>query len=160
LLVSLLVASWAQLRVPFRRPSARLASNVAVLVGALLILVSLSRSIQLAALAWPALAGLRVVLRGALTRRALISTAVLSVLLVFLALTGVLTVVGQRITQDNASYTARGAKLSDALDTIAAHPWTGGFYDDSISSHNFVLDAWLRGGVLMAGLMLVALLLV
>ena len=36
----------------------------------------------------------------------------------------------------------------------------GGRYDDAISSHNFVVDAWLRGGVLMAVLMAMVLLLV
>jgi hypothetical protein len=160
LLVSLLVASWAQQRIPFRRTSHRLASQAAVLVSALLLLVSLSRSVQLAAIAWPLLAGLRVVLRGAVTRRAMVSTIVVSVVGVVVAVSGLLGVVIQRITQDSSSYDERGAKLSDALTTIGQHPFTGGFYDDSISSHNFVLDAWLRGGIVMAALMLLAMLLV
>lgn len=158
LLVSLLVASWAQHREPFQRGAARVAYRLSVLGACLLILVSLSRSVQLAAICWPLIAGLRLALRGRITRRAVTSMVIVAVAVVLLAVTGVLGVVLRRITSDSSSYNARGAKLGDALDTIGQHPWVGGQYDDSISSHNFVLDAWLRGGVVMAVLMLAALL--
>ncbi|MGI8702673.1 MAG: hypothetical protein ACR2JU_15990 [Nocardioidaceae bacterium] len=160
LLVSLFVASWAQHRVPFARRSARWLSQSAVVVASLLIVLSLSRSVQIAAISWPLLAGLRVVLVGRVTRRQLVTAAIGAVVVVGVSASGFIGVILQRITQDSSSYNERGAKLSAAVDTIRQYPWSGGHYDDTISSHNFVLDAWLRGGVAMAALMLAALLFV
>ncbi len=160
LLVSLLVASWAQHRIPFGRRSAVVVSQSALVLGALLIVLSLSRSVQLAAVSWALIAGLRVVLRGPLTRRQLMSGAVIVVVLVGVTASGFVGVVVQRVTQDSTSYDQRGAKLGAALDVIGHYPWVGGRYDDVISSHNFVIDAWLRGGVVMAVLMMMVLLLV
>jgi O-antigen ligase len=159
LLVALLVGSWALARCPFERVWQRSVYYVVTGVAALMIVLSLSRSIQLAAVAWPLFAGYRLVLRGRLSRRALMAIGVLVVGLIVLAVTGVLAVIGSRLSS-SSSYNARGAKLGDALETIGQHPWAGGQYDDLISSHNFVLDAWLRGGVVMAALMAVALLIV
>lgn len=158
LLVALLVASWAQQRVPFARRSSRLLSQAAVVVASLLIVLSLSRSVQLAALSWPLLAGLRVALVGRVTRRQLVTAGVGFAVLAGVALSGFAGVVIQRITQDSSSLDERGSKLDAAVDTIQQSPWSGGHYDDAISAHNFVLDAWLRGGVMMAALMLAVLL--
>jgi O-antigen ligase len=159
LLVSLLVAAWAQARVPFRRTSERCVYYAANSVAGVLILLSLSRSVQLVAVAWPLLAGYRLLLRGRLNRRALTAVLVVVVALVVASVTGVLNVIVLRVTS-SSSYDERGAKLGDALSTIRQYPWAGGHYDDSISSHNFVLDAWLRGGIVMAALMATALLMV
>ncbi len=160
LLVSLLVASWAQQRLPFHGRGARWLSQSAVVVASLLVVVSLSRSVQLAALSWPLLAGFRVALVGRVTRRQLVALALTGLVFVGVIASGLAGVIVQRITQDSTSYNERGAKLNAALDSIRQYPWTGGHYDDTISSHNFVIDAWLRGGVVMAGLMLAALLFV
>lgn len=160
LLVALLIASWAQQRVPFVRRTARWASQAAVVVATLMIVLSLSRSVQLAAVSWPLLAGLRVALVGRVTRRQLVTVGAGAVVMVAVAASGFVGVIVQRVTQDSSSYNERGAKLHAALDTIGQYPWSGGRYDDAISSHNFVLDAWLRGGVVMALLMFAALLFV
>lgn len=160
LLVSLLVASWAQQRVPFDRRAWRWLSQAAVVVATLLIVLSLSRSVQLAALSWPLLAGLRLARVGRITRRQLATVGVGAMVMVGVTASGFAGVIVQRITQDSSSYNERGAKLDAAVDTIGQYPWSGGHYDDAISSHNFVVDAWLRGGVVMAGLMLAAMLFV
>ncbi|MDX6296959.1 MAG: hypothetical protein QOI51_816 [Nocardioidaceae bacterium] len=160
LLVALLVASWAQHLVPFQSRSARWISQVAVVMASLLIVLSLSRSVQLAAVSWPLLALIRVVARGTITRRQVVALAGVTAVVAAVAASGFLVVIFQRVTQDSTSYTERGAKLGEALQVIGQYPWLGGHYDDTISSHNFVIDAWLRGGVLMAGLMLVALFIV
>lgn len=160
LLVSLLVASWAQHLMPFQRRSARWLSQAGVIVAGLLVVLSLSRAIQLAALAWPLLAGLRVLVRAQVTRRQLVSLGVVSLVGILVAASGFLGVVMQRVTQDSSSYDERGAKFNAAIDTIGRYPWAGGHYEDAISAHNFVIDAWLRGGVVMAVLMLTALVIV
>jgi len=160
LLVSLLIASWAQQRIPFNRRSARWLSQSAVVVASLLIVLSLSRSVQIAALSWPLLAGLRVVMLGRVTRRQLVTLALSALVVVGVTASGFVGVIVQRITQDSSSYSERGAKLGAAIDTIGQYPWTGGHYEDAISSHNFVIDAWLRGGVVMAACMLAVLLFV
>lgn len=156
LLVGLLVASWAQHIVPFERRSARWTSQLAVVVASLLIVLSLSRSVQLAAVSWPLLALIRIAARGVITRRQIVALVGVTVVVAVIAASGFLVVIIQRVTQDSTSYTERGAKLGEALQVIGQYPWFGGHYDDTISSHNFVIDAWLRGGVVMAGLMLVA----
>ncbi len=124
--------------------------QASMVLGALLLLISLSRSVVLAALAWPLLAIARSFLNRTVTTRQLALTVGAGVVLVLGAATGFLSVIWVRFAQDTASYDTRGDLLGRALDNIANNLVTGGVDTVQASSHNFVLDTWLRTGVLGA----------
>lgn len=120
-------------------------------VGAVLILFSLSRSVIIAAVIWPLLLQLRYLLVGRVSRNftvLLVSGVALGSVLMAL---GVAQVLWVRFTQDTSSYTKRDDLISQAFSNLADSAFAGGVETASASSHNFVIDTWLRAGVVAAG---------
>jgi hypothetical protein len=149
-LVAMLVSAWASRLEPFTRRWASIVYRVAMVLCVALLLVSLSRAVLIAALAWPLVSLLRTVRLFALSSRQ-IAAAYASVAAVgVVVVSGIGTVLWARFTQDTTSYHGRTALYASALSRIGEHPFLGGADVSGTSSHNFVLDAWLRGGVLMA----------
>lgn len=150
LLVGMLVGAWAQ-RFPGAPPGALAlrAHKVSVLVGSFLLVLSLSRSIQLAAIFWMIVGAARYAQRnGAFLAlgAGLFSSIVVGA---GLLLTGAGDVVVARIA-DPQSYEARAELVSAALQGIPERALLGGPFRSSESTHTMVLDALLRGGLLMA----------
>jgi hypothetical protein len=58
-------------------------------------------------------------------------------------------VLWNRFTTDTSSYQARESLYNEAFSNIGSHFLTGGVDTVGASSHNFILDAWLRGGILV-----------
>ena len=135
---------------PFGSVPARRLYLASMTLGSFLILVSLSRSVIIALAVWPLLAVLRSALAARVSPR-LVGGALLgagaAVLLIF---TGGLTVLWVRFTQETGSYVARDNLLERAFENIGTHTVMGGVATASASSHNFVLDSWLRAGVFAA----------
>lgn len=121
-----------------------------MVLGSALILVSMSRSIMIAAAVWPLLIGIRVVLTARMSGRLLGGTLLAAVTTIALAFGGALTVLWVRFTQDTGSYEARDNLLQQAFENIVSNAVTGGVATGGASSHNFVLDTWLRAGVFAA----------
>jgi hypothetical protein len=144
---------------PFTSAGARGLYVLSMAMGATLILLSMSRSIIIAAAIWPLLA----VVRSAVSARfdpRLVGGALLGVLAAgLLAATGTLQVLWVRFTQETGSYEVRDRLLEQALSNIDSNFVTGGVTTASASSHNFVLDTWLRAGVFGAVAAVVVLLL-
>jgi hypothetical protein len=144
---------------PFTNPRATQVYRFSIGLGAFLILVSLSRSIMLAAAIWVLLAVVTQARRLGVTKRQLaVVTVALGALLLLLA-TGFLSVIWVRFTQDTGSYEGRDRLLGKALETIPQHLWTGGIDPSGSSSHMFILDSTLRAGILggLAALLIVVL---
>jgi hypothetical protein len=147
LLMALCLSSACRLLRPF---ATRLQSTT-YLVGqglaVLLLLLSMSRSVILALAMWPLLGLLRQLLVGRVTPRG----AGAGILLIgtggLLAAVGVLQVLWVRFTQDTGSYEARDNLLQQAYDSLGRSMATGGVSTKSASSHNFVIDTWLRAGI-------------
>jgi hypothetical protein len=112
-----------------------------------LLLVSMSRAVLLAAAVWPLLSLLRSVVTFRLSGRqvALVYAAIAGCLLAVVS--GFASVLWVRFTQDTSSYEARDDLLQLAYSNIADNFFTGGVETAGASSHNFVLDSWLRSGV-------------
>ena len=148
-LAAMYVSVWAE----GLAPSAGVARNirrVALVVCAGLLLISMSRAILVAAAVWPLLGLLRSARTYSVTRRQLTLVSAAFFGLVVLLVSGVGRVLWIRFTQDTQSYQSRGGLYSQAVDAIRLNFWTGGVPTAGESSHNFVVDAWLRGGVLVA----------
>jgi O-antigen ligase len=146
-LAAMYVAAWATRLRPLTSTAQRVVFNASFGLGVLLIIVSMSRSVMLAALAWPLLSFLRSVVTFRLSGRqvALAFGAVAAVLLAVFS--GFASVLYVRFTQDTSSYEARDDLLQLAYSNIADNFWTGGVETAGASSHNFILDTWLRSGV-------------
>lgn len=147
LLMALCVSSACRLLRPF---ATRLQSATYLLgqgLAVLLLLLSMSRSVILALAIWPLLGLLRQLLVGRVTPRG----AGAGILLIgtggLLAAVGVLQVLWVRFTQDTGSYEARDNLLQQAYDSLGRSMATGGVSTKSASSHNFVIDTWLRAGI-------------
>lgn len=136
--------------VPFTSRAARNLFRFATLLAVGLIVVSMSRSLMIAAAAWPLMAGIRALLAGRVRPAALGAALVAGLLVVATSLAGLLDVVWVRFTQDTSSYEARDGLLTLAYTNIMANPILGGVETANASSHNFVLDTWLRAGVFAA----------
>jgi NADH:ubiquinone oxidoreductase subunit K len=120
-----------------------------LILSALLLLVSLSRSIMIAAAAWPLIAFARSARRYALSvQQIVLAYVTIAVAAVGLA-SGFALVLWNRFTTDTSSYQARETLYNEAFTNIGSHFLTGGVDTVGASSHNFVLDAWLRGGILV-----------
>ncbi|QZY29799.1 hypothetical protein [Nocardioides coralli] len=135
---------------PFTSAGARALYTFSMALGVLLIVVSMSRSVIIAAAAWPLLALLRALLGVRLTPRLVGGGLVVGLGGAVLAATGFLTVIWVRFTQDDSSYQARGNLLDQALDNLGTSLLFGGVATEGASSHNFVIDTWLRAGVFAA----------
>jgi hypothetical protein len=146
-LASMYVAAWANRLRPFARSGQRFVFQASLVLCTALLLVSMSRSILLAALAWPVIGFFRAAVTFRLSGRqvALAYAAVASVLLALAS--GFASVLWVRFTEDTTSYEAREHLYSQAYSNIADHFFFGGVETAGESSHNFVLDTWLRTGV-------------
>lgn len=132
---------------PFRTVWARRLYVVSMVLGVALIVLSMSRSIMIAAAAWPVLAVVRALVGARITPR-LVAGGVLGAGAAWiLTVTGALQVLWVRFTVDTGSYEARGDLYEQSLRDIGANGLTGGVATAGQSSHNFVLDTWLRAGV-------------
>jgi len=148
LLLSLLVSTWA-MKVGARVTAAQQgAYRAAVATGVALLALSLSRSVLIAATLWPMLALLRSARRGGLTRRQLLTAAVAVSAGGTLVLTGIGLVIWNRFTTDTTGYEARAENYGTAFQALGDHWLTGGYETGGQSTHNFVLDSTLRGGIL------------
>lgn len=147
LLFTMYVSAWAVARRPFQVARHQTIYRIAMGVGILMLLASLSRSILVAAAIWPILSLLRALLLGRVSPRQ--QVAVLGGLAAtgVLAVSGFLAVVWTRFTADTGSYTTRNELLSLAIERIKDNFWTGGIDTERTSSHNFLLDMWQRGGI-------------
>jgi hypothetical protein len=146
-LAAMYVAAWATRLRPLTSTAQRAVFNASLVVGSLLLLVSMSRAVLLAALVWPLLSFLRSAVTGRLSGRqvALAFVAVAGCLLAVVS--GFASVLWVRFTQDTSSYEARDDLLQQAYSNIADNFVTGGVETAGASSHNFILDTWLRSGV-------------
>ena len=149
LVAMLLSAACVRVR-PFRARSAHRLYQLSLVLAGALLLVSMSRSVLLAAATWPLLTVLRSLLAARVSPR-LVGAGILAGLAALtLAASGLLTVLWVRFTQDTSSYVARDHLLALARRNIASNFLTGGVATAGTSSHNFVLDTWLRAGVFAA----------
>lgn len=147
LLFSMYTAAWAVARRPFTEPKHRNIYRTAMVIGAGLLLISLSRSILVAAAIWPVLSFWRALLTGRVSPRQQLAVVAGLVGVAGLALTGFLEVIWTRFTEDTSSYATREDLIGLAFSRIADNFWVGGVQIEGTSSHNFVLDMWQRGGI-------------
>jgi hypothetical protein len=148
-LCGMYVSAWAM---RYRPPNGMLTRCVlwlSLILSSLLLLVSLSRSIVIAAAVWPLLSFARAARRYALSVRQMVLAYVTIALLAIGLASGFALVLWNRFTTDTSSYQARESLYSEAISNIGSHFWTGGVDTVGASSHNFILDAWLRGGILV-----------
>ena len=149
LLAAMYVSAWAEGLVP-GSGTGRTIRRAAFVVGTLLLLISMSRAILLAAAIWPLLSVWRSVRLGQVTRRQATLVVATALGLVALVVAGIGRVLWIRFTEDTSSYESRGGLYDRAFESIRENFWTGGVDTVGESSHNFVVDAWLRGGVVLA----------
>ncbi|MDN5895977.1 MAG: hypothetical protein L0H93_18370 [Nocardioides sp.] len=151
-LFSMMVSTWAMRR--GQRPTSvqRWVYSSAMVVGSVLLALSLSRSILIAALAWPMLIFFRSVASGRVSPGQVVALVLGAAGLASLSLSGFGTVLWNRFTQDTTGYDARAGNYSGAFDILPDYWLTGGFKTSGahVSTHNFVLDSWLRGGIFVA----------
>ncbi|CAN5138023.1 hypothetical protein BH20ACT5_BH20ACT5_07770 [soil metagenome] len=149
LLFTMYASSWAVTRRPLSTQAHRFAYRTAMVVASLMLLVSLSRSVIIAAALWPVISFLRALLTGRVTGRQQLAVVFGVAGLVGLAVSGFLSVLWTRFTEETGSYTNRELVFGLSLERIADNFWVGGVntVGPGQSSHNFVLDAWLRGGI-------------
>jgi hypothetical protein len=146
-LASMYVAAWASRLRPFATSAQRFWFHASLVLCTLLLLVSMSRSILLAALAWPLIGFFRLAVTFRLSgRQVALAYAALGAVMLALA-SGFASVLWVRFTEDTSSYEAREGLYDLAYTNIADHFFTGGVQTMGESSHNFVLDTWLRSGV-------------
>jgi O-antigen ligase len=141
------VSSWASIRRPFTVPRHRTLYRASMVAAALLLLISLSRSILVAAAIWPLLSLIRALLTGRVSPRQQIAVVVGAAGAGVLALTGFLSLLWIRFTEETDSYDTREDLIGLALERIQENFWTGGIDVTRTSSHNFALDMWQRGGI-------------
>ncbi|HEV2121452.1 MAG TPA: hypothetical protein VGW38_01590, partial [Chloroflexota bacterium] len=148
LLVAAYVSVYANHRTPGKGP-ARAFTFGSVGLIILLVALSLSRAVILAALFVGALGGLRRFLRGRTTAKQAALTAAAMVLLPLAVLSSIPQLMWSRFVTDTASYEGRSSATAAAVEDVMAHPLVGSG-DPGISSHNFLLDAAARGGIVTA----------
>ncbi len=143
------VSTWAMRSGHLPSFAQRIGYQAAMVIGTALLTVSLSRSLLIAAIMWPAIAFWRSVLLGRLSIRQL-AVAFLSIVGTgLLLLTGFGQVIWNRFTAETTGYEARGENYVDAFSELREHWLTGGVVTNGVnaSTHNFILDNWLRGGI-------------
>ena len=132
---------------PFKSRRQRVLYRFSIGLGAALVIVSMSRSVMIATAIWPLLALLRPMLAGRLTPRVVGAALLGLAVTVALSVVGLATVLWVRFTEDTGSYEARDRLYEEAYENIGDHFLTGGVTTAGASSHNFVVDSWLRSGV-------------
>lgn len=135
---------------PFGSTGARRLYLASMALATTLVVLSLSRSVMIALAVWPLLALLRAALAARLSPQVVGGVLLGAGVAVALAVSGVLSVLWVRFTQDTGSYEARDQLLERAFENIGANALMGGVDTASASSHNFVLDSWLRAGIVAA----------
>lgn len=140
---------------PWGSRGARFLYRLSMALGTVLLILSMSRSVMLAALAWPLLGLLKPVLAGRLSPRVVGATLGAVALAAGLWIVGLLEVLWVRFTQDTSSYEARDELMAEAYENIGSHLLTGGVRTAGASSHNFVVDTWLRTGLFGAAVAVV-----
>ena len=163
LLAMCVSAACAAIR-PFTSRRQRILYRLSIALGVGLIVVSMSRSVMIAAAIWPLLALVRSMLAARLTPR-VVGATLLGLAVVFaLSVIGLANVLWIRFTEDTGSYEARDRLYEEAYENLTEHMWTGGVTTAGSSSHNFVIDSWLRSGIfggisaLVVGVLVVGLL--
>ncbi len=159
ILLAMYVSSWAVRMRPLVSSALRIAFRVSMVVCVVLLLVSMSRSVLIAAAAWPLVSLMQAVRTMSLTRRQMVTAYACGAAVLLLLVSGLGKVLWTRFTEDTASYEARGGRYENAFASIRENFFLGGVPVEGVSSHNFVLDSWLRGGVLMGVVAAVILLL-
>ena len=149
-LLAMYVAAWAEGLAPGGPGWGRFIRRAGLVACTGLLLLSMSRAVLIAAAVWPLISVMRSVRTFSVTRRqmAVVYGALAGIGL--LVVSGIGRVIWIRFTQDTTSYESRGGLYEQAFQGIRQSFWTGGFETAGESSHNFVVDAWLRGGVLVA----------
>ena len=151
-LLSMYVSTWA-IRFGLVATSAqRVAYQISMTSGVLLLALSLSRSILIAALLWPLLSLLRSVRTGQLTTRQVTMALSAAAGVGLLAISGFGLVIWNRFTSDTTGYDSRAENYVGAFAALRDHWLTGGFRTAGVgaSSHNFVVDSLLRAGIFSA----------
>jgi len=147
LLFTMYVASWANARRPLVIPRQRNLYRAAMVIGSGLLLISLSRSILVAAAIWPLVSFYRAMLTGRVSARQQVAVIAGLIGAAVLAATGFLELLWTRFTEETQSYDVREDLVALALVRIQDNFWMGGIDTVRTSSHNFVLDNWQRGGI-------------
>jgi hypothetical protein len=151
-LVSLYVSAFAARMLPFRSRTAIIGYRLSLAMGVVLLGVFLSRSVILAAAIWPVLEVVRVLRAGNLSVRHL--WLIYGVLAVISAagVVGLGQMLWGKFTTDTYSYSQRGSLYETAFESLGTGTaWLlGGVEVRGQSSHNFVIDSWMRGGIVMA----------
>ncbi|MDQ3104041.1 MAG: hypothetical protein M3Q87_02245 [Actinomycetota bacterium] len=149
-LLAMLVSTWAMRVGPEPTRAHILAHRTGLVIGVLVLTVSLSRSVLIAALVWPLLALMRTAGRGELSARQ-IALGMLSLAgLAGLVVSGLGAVIYNRFATDTTGYKSRVGSYADAFATLPDVWVTGGYATRNISSHNLVFDTLLRNGVFAA----------
>lgn len=146
LLVMMWVSVYAQGRAPLTRTWRRLLYRASVLGCAGAVVISLSRAIILALALAAGVYVLRSLASGGRTGQKIMVGYFAAMGLCVAAYLGLFGLLGERFVADTASYSERAVVLESSLES---NPLVGTPAQD-ISSHNFVLDSWLRAGLLGA----------
>ncbi len=146
-LCSMYIAAWAAKCRPLRGRLQHSLYQLSMLLGAVLLIASLSRSIIIAAALWPAISLFRSVRAFELRTRQVAMTLVFMVIAGVAVVSGAAAVLWTRFTADTSSYEARQGLYDQAFSQLPGHFFTGGVDTQGESSHNFVIDALLRGGI-------------
>jgi hypothetical protein len=149
-LLAMYVSVWAEGLAPGNPGWGRFIRRAGLVACTGLLILSMSRAVLIAAAVWPLVSVMRSVRTYTVSRRQL--TVLYGALagVGLLVVTGVGRVIWVRFTQDTTSYQSRGGLYDQAWAQIRQSLWTGGVETTGESSHNFVVDAWLRGGMLVA----------
>jgi hypothetical protein len=149
-LVAMYVSSWAVRFRPLVTRAQRTAYTASMVLSTILLVMSLSRSVMIAAFIWPMIILYRSARTLTLTGRQIVAAYAAIGGVALLAASGFGLVLYNRFTEDTTSYTARESLYSTAFSEIPSHFLTGGVDTLGASSHNYVLDALLRGGIFVA----------
>jgi hypothetical protein len=153
ILLSAFLTTYAWVGVPARSTPRLLGRLFLVVVTLVLLLLSLSRAIFLTVLITGLIGVPTALMRFRLSTRALIFLGFGFALLIAAALAGLYQLVWERIAA-SASYEARTTALYDALSLGVDAPLVGA--GEYANSHNFVLEAFARGGLIAAAAALTA----
>lgn len=151
-LLAMYVSAWAVRYRPLTTVPARAAYRASMIFGIVLLVFSLSRSIVLAALVWPLVVLIRAALVRRLTRTQIRVGFESLVLAALVVASGFGAVLWSRTATKTESYEGRVFGLRESIAEIRSHFLFGGAEEIGVTetSHNFVLDAWLRAGVFVA----------
>ena len=149
-LVAALLAEVAVRMRPFRSRAAHALTHVSLVLSVVIIVLSLSRSVTIALLVWPLLALWRAWQRQRLAAGQVAAGVVAVIAVAVSVAVGFASLVVSKFADDTTSYDKRGGLIEDALRNLVDRPFLGGVDTAGASSHNFLLDSWLRSGLVGA----------